>query len=259
MRRRIIISVLGSSLLVLAACAGSGSGTEDDVVAAPVAEVPETTVSSGGGSSPGTSGITVSGVGSVVGQPDTMTVTIGVNVVRPTVSEATSEAAESATALIDALTGAGVAEEDIQTQNFSIWPQYAYPEGDAPRLTGYQVSNTVVAKIRDVETAGAVIDAAVAAGGDNSVVQGVGFSVEDDTERLAEARAKAFADARAKAEQLAELAGVELGAVIRMTETIGSTAVPYGTEMAAADASGTPIQGGSVTSDVQIEVVFAIG
>ena len=153
----------------------------------------------------------MTGVGTVLGRPDTMTVTIGVNVVRPTVSEATAEATASATALFDALEAAGVAEQDIQTQNYSIWPQYRYDEGRAPELTGYQVSNTVLAKIRDVDAAGSVIDAAVAAGGDTSVVQGIGFSVEDDTERLAEARAKAFADARAKAEQLAELAGVELG------------------------------------------------
>ena len=130
----------------------------------------------------------MTGVGTVLGRPDTMTVTIGVNVVRPTVSEATAEATASATALFDALQeAAGVAEEDIQTQNYSISPQYRYDEGQAPQLTGYQVSNTVLAKIRDVEAAGAVIDAAVAAGGDNSIVQGIGFSVEDDTERLAEA------------------------------------------------------------------------
>lgn len=259
--RRIVIPILGSSLLVLGACAGGddsdSAGASDAAGNRPAAA--ETTVSPDGGTSTPTSGITVSGVGSVLGRPDTMTVTIGVNVVRPTVSEATTEAATSATALIDALTAAGVAEDDIQTQGYSIWPQYSYEDGKAPQLTGYQVSNTVVAKIRDVDAAGTVIDAAVAAGGDNSIVQGVGFSIEDDTERLTEARAKAFADARAKAEQLAALAGVELGPVIRMTETIGSGAVPYAEERMAAADSSTPIQAGQVASQVQIDVVFAIG
>lgn len=259
--RRIVIPILGSSMLVLAACAGGNDTDTADTADAARSQpaTAETTVSPGGGTSTPASGITVSGVGSVVGQPDTMTVTIGVNVVRPTVSEATAEAATSATALIDALQAAGVAEDDIQTQDYSIWPQYSYEEGKAPQLTGYQVSNTVVAKIRDVDTAGTVIDAAVAAGSDNAIVQGVGFSVEDDAARLTEARAKAFADAKAKAEQLAELAGVELGAVIRVTETIGATALPYTGEMAA-DAAGsrTPIQAGQVTSQVQVDVVFAI-
>lgn len=274
----VVVPVLGAVLL-LAACAGSGDDadattTSDPVgddgnsggaaeVAAPVATPVEATASSAGtGDAPaaGTAGITVTGVGTVLGRPDTMTVTIGVNVVRPTVSEATAEATASATALFDALEAAGVAEQDIQTQNYSIWPQYRYDEGRAPELTGYQVSNTVLAKIRDVDAAGTVIDAAVAAGGDTSVVQGIGFSVEDDTERLAEARAKAFADARAKAEQLAELAGVELGAVLRMAETLGGASPSFAAESAAADsASRTPIQPGELTSEVRVDVVFAIG
>ena len=275
----VVVPVLGAVLL-LAACAGNGDDadatTTSDTVgdggnagggapaAAADAPVAATASSAGTGTGdaagPSTAGITVTGVGTVLGRPDTMTVTIGVNVVRPTVSEATAEATASATALFDALEAAGVAEQDIQTQNYSISPQYRYDEGSAPELTGYQVSNTVLAKIRDVDTAGTVIDAAVAAGGDSSIVQGIGFSVEDDTERLAEARAKAFADARAKAEQLAELAGVELGQVVRMAETLGGASPVFGTEFAAADsASRTPIQPGEVTSEVRVDVVFAIG
>ena len=271
----VVVPVLGAVLL-LAACAGGGDdadatttsdsagdggdGGGEAQAAAPVEPTATSTPGAGDGTGSSTAGITVTGVGTVLGRPDTMTVTIGVNVVRPTVSEATAEATASATALFDALQAAGVAEEDIQTQNYSISPQYRYDEGQAPQLTGYQVSNTVLAKIRDVEAAGAVIDAAVAAGGDNSIVQGIGFSVEDDTERLAEARAKAFADARAKAEQLAELAGVELGAVARMAETLGGPSPVFGAEYAAADsASRTPIQPGEVTSEVRVDVVFAIG
>ena len=271
----VVVPVLGAVLL-LAACAGGGddadatttsdsagdggNGGGEAQAAAPVEPTATSTPGAGDGTGSSTAGITVTGVGTVLGRPDTMTVTIGVNVVRPTVSEATAEATASATALFDALQAAGVAEEDIQTQNYSISPQYRYDEGQAPQLTGYQVSNTVLAKIRDVEAAGAVIDAAVAAGGDNSIVQGIGFSVEDDTERLAEARAKAFADARAKAEQLAELAGVELGAVLRMAETLGGPSPVFGAEYAAADsASRTPIQPGEVTSEVRVDVVFAIG
>jgi len=274
----VVVPVLGAVLL-LASCAGSGDDadattTSDPVgdggngggearAAAPATAPVEATASSAGtgdAAAPSTAGITVTGVGTVLGRPDTMTVTIGVNVVRPTVSEATAEATASATALFVALEAAGVAEQDIQTQNYSIWPQYRYDEGQAPELTGYQVSNTVLATIRDVDAAGSVIDAAVAAGGESSIVQGIGFAVEDDTERLAEARAKAFADARAKAEQLAELAGVELGQVLRMAETLGGASPVFGTEFAAADsASRTPIQPGEVTSEVRVDIVFAIG
>ncbi|MGD9701781.1 MAG: SIMPL domain-containing protein [Acidimicrobiia bacterium] len=266
----VLVPVLGSVLL-LAACAGSGDGDGDTAstpgltgdstaVAAASSDTSSSSAGDGGATGSSTSGITVSGVGTVLGRPDTMTVTIGVNVVRPTVSAATTDAAASATALFDALKAAGVADEDIQTQDYSIWPQYRYDEGKSPELTGYQVANTVVAKIRDVDAAGTVIDAAVAAGGDSSIVQGIGFSVEDDTERLAEARAKAFADAKAKAEQLAELAGVELGRVVQMAETIGGQSPLAGIESAAADAaSRTPIEAGQVASEVRVDVVFAIG
>jgi uncharacterized protein len=272
----VVVPVLGAVLL-LAACAGSGDEADATTTSAPVGdggnasggtpaaaaapvEATASTAGTGDTATPSTAGITVTGVGTVLGRPDTMTVTIGVNVIRPTVSEATAEATASATALFDALEAAGVAEQDIQTQNYSISPQYRYDEGSTPVLTGYQVSNTVLAKIRDVDAAGSVIDAAVAAGGDSSIVQGIGFAVEDDTERLAEARAKAFADARAKAEQLAELAGVELGQVLRMAETLGGASPVFGIENMAADsASRTPIQPGEVTSEVRVDVVFAIG
>jgi uncharacterized protein YggE len=204
------------------------------------------------------SGISVIGVGEVFGAPDTMTLSIGVRVTEESVDEATAQAAESTKAVIDALQEAGVAEEDIQTQQFRIRPEYNFVD-DRQELIGFTVTNTVVAKLRDIEQAGQTIDAAVAAGGDDTVVDGVGFSLEDDAERIAAARERAWDDAEAKAEQLADLAGITLGPAVQIAEGF-DTAVPGGgfEQMADARAVNTPIEPGQVASTVTVSVRFSV-
>lgn len=204
-------------------------------------------------------GISVSGRGEVFGTPDTLTVTIGISVGRSTVSEAVDVAAVRATDLIDALRGVGVAEVDIQTSNYSIHPEYDYRENQTPRITGYRVDNTLNVKIRDLDRAGEVLDAATAAAGDEVRVNGVSFVLEDNDALLVAARAAAWEDAKAKAEQLADLADVTLGAPVTISETVGSVPVPMyaRAEVAPGDAA-TPIQPGQETVSVDLLVTFAI-
>lgn len=204
-------------------------------------------------------GISVSGRGEVFGTPDTLTVTIGISVGRSTVSEAVDIAAGRATDLIDALQSAGVAEADIQTSNYSIYPEYDYRENQTPRITGYRVDNTLNVKIRDLDRAGEVLDAATTAAGDEVRVNGVSFILEDNDALLVAARAAAWEDAKAKAEQLADLAGVTLGTPVTISETVGSVPVPLyaRAEMAAGDVA-TPIQPGQETVSVDLMVTFAI-
>jgi uncharacterized protein YggE len=197
----------------------------------------------------------------VTGKPDTLTVNLGVSVLRPTVDQATRDAATLATAITDALKANGVAEDDIQTSNYSIYPEYDY-SGSQQRLTGYRVNNQVNVKIRNLDSAGAVIDAATAAGGDATVVNNVAFSIEDDAELLQMARTAAWQDAEAKARQLAQLAGVTLGSAVSITETITYNTPPiyYQREAAGAmDSVSTPIESGTQDVIVNIQVIFAIG
>lgn len=205
------------------------------------------------------SGISVSGRGEVLGTPDTLTVSIGVSVGKPTVGEAIDTAAQRATDLIESLKGLGVAEDDIQTSNYSIYPEYEYRENAAPRITGYRVDNTLTVKIRDLDAAGEILDAAASAAGDEVRVNGVSFSLDDNDGLLVAARAAAWEDARTKAEQLAELAGVTLGAPITISESIGNFPVPLFArgEAFAADAA-TPIQPGQESVTVDLSVQFAI-
>lgn len=203
-------------------------------------------------------GISVSGLGEVTGTPDTLTLDLGVSVLAETVAEASSQAADRAEALIEALVANGVARDDISTTNYSIFPEYDY-RGQEERLLGYRVNNVVQAKVREIAAAGDLIDQAVAAAGDAATVHGLRFSIEDDAELVEAARAAAFEDARAKAEQLADLAGQDLGRVVAINETMTSTPPPIPYEEAAGDlAAATPIEPGTETVKIVLQVDFAL-
>ena len=203
-------------------------------------------------------GISVTGQGRVTGIPDTMVITLGVSVLRPTVGQATGDAATLADAVIAALKAGGVAEAAIQTPSYSVYPEYDYREFDE-RLRGYRVSNQLQVKVRDLDRAGELIDAATAAGGDDTVVHGLSFSIEDNQALLEAARAAAWADAEAKARQLARLAGLTLGRATSITETIQFDVPPVFFEAAEFARTATPIQPGQSDVTVVVQVTFALG
>jgi uncharacterized protein YggE len=238
MRR--LIALGAAAVLLLVAC---GEGTTD----------------AGSSDNGGMNGITVSGEGRVTGIPDTLTVTVGVSVLRPSVDQATSDAAAAAERVIAALEGAGVAREDMATANYSVWPEYDY-SGERQRITGYRVQNVLTVKVRDLDNAGAAIDAATQAGGDDAIVQGVSLSIDDTTGLVEQARNAAWADAQGKAEQLARLAGQDLGIAVSITESTSTPVVPmpYAIAEAGADAR-TPILPGTDEVVVTIQVTFSIG
>ena len=238
-------------LVILAAC-----GTPQVTVQPP--EVTVQNIPATGDEGP-VVGISVSGRGEVTGTPDTLSMNFGVSVLRSSVSSAVADAAALADALIDTLKANGVADEDIQTANYSIYPEYDH-SGNRRRLTGFRVNNTVVAKIRDIAAAGAIIDEAAAAAGDEVQINGVSFSIEDDSELIVAAREAAWNDARSKAEQLADLSGVTLGKPITISESF--TSQPPMIPFAAFDSvelQATPIEPGQQMVAVNLSVQFAIG
>jgi uncharacterized protein YggE len=201
--------------------------------------------------------VTVTGTGHVSVPPDLMHVEVGVSVTRPTVAEAREVADQRARAVIDAVRGAGVAEADVQTANYSIQPHYRYPQDAARVLEGFTVTNTVRATVRDLANAGAVIDAAATAGGDEAIVSGVSFGLTDPAEAQRGARQEAWDDARRTAEQLAELAGRRLGPVIAISETSTPTPPPVPVPRAEQDAT-VPIAPGSIVQSVSITVHYRL-
>ena len=198
--------------------------------------------------------ITVTGVGEVRGTPDVADLFIGVSGRGSTAADALGTISDRAQKLLGVLRDAGVAEQDIQTNDLSIQPVY----DDQSHITGYEATNTVSARIRDLGKAGAIVDAATAKAGDNIRLQGISFSIDDDSKLLAAARAKATKRARAQAEQLARGAEVEVGDVQSISEASNSAPIAYTAGDAAAKAAATPIQPGSQTLSVAATVVFSI-
>ena len=243
-------------------------------------------------------GISAAGRGAASAPPDLADLNLGVEAFAGSVKEARADAAAAMTAILDALQANGIADQDIRTDYFDIRPQYTgreitrCPNGDTEAsvtaalssierggeldagcyqewqqvLTGYQVSNTVNIKVRDLESLSPLIDAATAAGGDLTRFNGLTFSIEDTQELQQQARAAAVADLQERAAQLAEFGGVELGQLIYITET--SFAPPARSDlskvamaMESADASAgrsTPISAGQLSVEVTVQGTFAI-
>jgi len=173
-------------------------------------------------------GIWVTGKGEVSITPDIATLRLGVESQKVSVAEAQAEASEAMDKVMAALKESGVAEKDIQTQYFNIRQRTKWDrETDEEIVIGYQVTNTVSAKVRDIDKVGAIIDAAAKAGGDLVRIQGISFSVEEPSTYYRDLRGKAMADAEAKAKQLAKLAGVTLGKATYVSEGIQMPLPPW--------------------------------
>jgi uncharacterized protein len=208
-------------------------------------------------SGPPSGGITVSATGTVSGTPDTLRLSMGVSVTGGTVPAALASANAAAEKVQASLRQHGVAEKDLQTSGLSIQPQYG--NGDKPVITGYQVTESVTAVLRDLGKAGDTIGAAATAGGDATRVDGVTLDLSDTGKLVTAARTKAFQQAKEKAEQYARTAGRDLGDVVSISETPAATAPPERMAYAAADAKSVPIAPGSQEVGVTVTVVFAFG
>jgi uncharacterized protein YggE len=208
-------------------------------------------------------GIWVSGEGKVSVTPDIATISLGIEAQAATVAEAQSQAAAAMSAVMTALTDNGVAEKDIQTRYLSIYQVTRWDDTKSEEIViGYRVTNMVTAKIRDVEQAGTIVDAVATAGGDYTRINNISFSVDDPTPYYEEARQKAMADAKAKAGQLADLAGVNLGKPTYISEGSVSPPIIYreaGMAIPApTPAPTTPISPGEIELTLNIQVAYAI-
>jgi uncharacterized protein YggE len=205
--------------------------------------------------------VRVTGTGRVAGPPDVVVLSIGVSVERDSVKQARTEAAEAMAGVIESLKGNGLLDPDIQTQHFSIHKQFDYIKGQV-EFRGYSVTNTVSAKIRDLDTVGNVIDDAAEAGGDLVQINSIQFSIDDTTKLRMQARVAAMQDAQAKAQTLATEGGVTLGKPISISESGDFYAPrPIGFDLEFAEdaaAVDTPIQSGQLRITVTVNVTYEI-
>jgi uncharacterized protein YggE len=201
--------------------------------------------------------IAVTGSGSAVGPPDLAIVNIGVEVLAKSVAAARAAAASDIASVLESLRRSGIGDGDLSTTSYSINPEYDHREGR--RLSGYRVSNIVEARVESLAELGQAIDAAAQAGSDHTIVNGLRFLHKNPTEHAALARSAAVEDARAKAIQLAELAGVGLGPVVSISEQDHHGGGPPLRAMVREAAMVTSIESGELDVNVTLHVEFAIG
>ena len=236
------------------------------MVVAVVVVVALVAVAWGGGDTivnPGSSavtGISVTGTGRATAEPDLVLLQLGIEVERSTVAAAREDAAASQQAILDALQANGVDEDDIQTVQLSVGTRYDYSSDNERVLRGYNVSNVVSITLRGVEGASAVIDAAIAAGGNNVIVRDIAFAIDNPTELREAARRDAVEDARERASQLAEAAGIKLGRPISIVESGFTPFQQRGDDDSAFDQAdtATPIQAGELEILVRVNILYAI-
>jgi uncharacterized protein YggE len=203
-------------------------------------------------------GITVRGIGQVTAVPDQARISIGVEAAAPTAGDAQAAASARTTAVLATLREAAIAERDIASQRIALSPTYDY-SGDTPRMTGYSASQRLSVRTRELDALGRVIDRAITAGA--TVVDDISLEVADPGPAQAGARQLAMTDARARAEALAQAAGVTLGRAVNVVEgPRGAEPRPFAKARAElmAAAADTPIAAGSTDVVVEVEVTFAI-
>lgn len=199
--------------------------------------------------------LTVTGEGRATAIPDLAVVTLGVSSEAATAAEAMAATSARQQAVIDTLRQAGVAPRDIQTATLTLSPRMDYPENGAPRLTGYAAQNSVQVRVRDLAGLGALLDRLVQ-GGANEIA-GIAFAREDMAAAEDEARIAAVADARRRARQMAEAAGMRLGALRSLSDGVMSAPGPMPMMAMRADAkAAAPIEAGEMELRAQVMAVY---
>jgi uncharacterized protein len=203
------------------------------------------------------SAISVTGEAQVFAPPDLAQLDAGVASDGKTAREAAEANNAAMSKVLAALKGAGLEDKDYQTSRLSLQPQYAPNRPGPSPIVGYRASNRVSIKLHDVAKVASVIDTLVTAGAND--VGNINFTVTQASKLLDDAREKAIADARRKAEIYAKAAGVTLGAPLSISEEGAPAPVFRGKMMAAAPmATSTPIAQGEETLSVTVAVTWAI-
>jgi len=259
-KRTQLIGLIGLMILAVLVVACSGTTTAGSTAIAPESAA---VAPAAQGTTPAIPGsITVVGQGEAFGRPDQAQAQIGVEIFAATVDEATGQNQATFDRIMAALVAQGIAEEDIQTSNYSVWADQRYDEtGVAQGIAGYRVNNQVNVTIRDISKVSDVLAAAIDAGANS--IYGVYFSVSDPAALEAEARAAAMADAAQRAASLAELGNVELGNIVIISEVIGSPVQPLLRDMgggaALAESAAAPgISPGQLSFQVQVQVTYGL-
>lgn len=203
--------------------------------------------------------VTVIGSGQVQGVPDTLTADVGIEFTAPDVTTAMNQTNDRQQAVINALVGAGMDRKNISTTAVTLRPQYSNPEpAGTATITGYRATNAIQVKIHPADTASKMLALIVSTGGDATRISSVSYSIADDSQLVKDARARAFQDAKNRADQYAQLSGLRLGKVLSISEATGSTPTPGAPPAAPRAAFAVPLEPGQQTVSFSVTAVWEL-
>lgn len=266
--KKIILLLVSSVLIlgvVLSGCAAPVQGAQLNKMNLPVIGSEDISFGSGIIWSQQNVGLWVTAEGRVNAVPDIALLQVGVEVQKEDLAEAQQQAAQSMSSVMSVLKGEGIADKDIQTSQYSIYPIRNWDEKkNREYLVGYRVTNNVVVKIRNIDNAGDIIDAVSSVAGDDIRINNISFSIDDPIPYYKEAREKAVQYAKEKANQIASTAGINLGKPLYISEstpyyqpTVSNFMKSMDMAEAAAPAA-TDISGGELEISVNIQMVYEI-
>lgn len=209
--------------------------------------------------------VVVTGSGTVYGSPDVAILGLGVTASNDSLEQSLTDANTRINAVRQVLLNAGVADSDIRTDSFNIYPDERYDRDGNVSSTSFRVENILSVRVKDLAQVGSLLTDSINAGANR--VHRVDYQVSDPTTLQQEARRAAVENARAKAQELADLAGVSLGNVVMMREAQNNGYAPIvetssarfdAVPMAAAVESPAPVSGGQLSVSVSIQIGFAL-
>src|SRR5271170_4373689 len=199
--------------------------------------------------------VTVVGSGHVQGVPDTLTADVGIEFTAPDVTGAMNQTNDRQQAVINALAGAGVDRKDISTTEVRLQPQY---DSSGGTITGYRADNSIRVKIHPADSASHVLAVIVGTGGDATRINSVSYSIADDSQLVKDARARAFRDAKDRAEQYAQLSGLGLGKILSISEASGGAATAPPAPPRSGMQAAVPLEPGQQTVSFSVTVVWQL-
>jgi uncharacterized protein len=203
--------------------------------------------------------VTVIGSGQVQGVPDTLTADVGIEFTAPDVTTAMNQTNDRQQAVINALVGAGMERKNIRTTAVTLQPQYSNPEpAGTATITGYRATNAIQVKIHPTDTASKMLALIVSTGGDATRISSVSYSIADDSQLVKDARARAFQDAKNRADQYAQLSGLRLGKVLSISEATGSTPTAGAPPAPPRAAFAVPLEPGQQTVSFSVTAVWEL-
>ena len=201
--------------------------------------------------------IVVTGHGKATAPPDMATIQTGVITQAATAQQALQANNQAMQQLLSVLKQNQIADKDLQTSQFDLSPQYKTDErGRDPQIVGYRAANQVRVRVRNLPRLGQVLDALVSAG--SNQLNGISFEIDDPTGVLNQARNRAIADARSRAELYAQAAGVRVGKVISISEQSVPVPGPFPARAMMAEAAAVPVAAGEQELSATIQMVFEL-